>query len=283
MEKLCIGTVQFGMHYGINNHYGIPSDLEIKDIFDYALDSGISFLDTAHVYGNAQLKIGEFSSNKFNIISKFTTVNSINEFKDDLKSTLYQLKANTLYGYLAHNADTLISNPDLWNVLKEAKVDNKIKKIGYSLYTPKQLEKLLDLNLIPDLVQLPYSLLDRKFEPYFEYLKKTGTEIHVRSVFLQGLYFMDPLNLPSNLESLRFTLLNLNDLCNKYHIDMNTLALNYPLSNPLIDKVVIGIDTLSQLKKNIEAILLWKYDAELINNINDIHIDCNELLNPANW
>ncbi len=283
LKKLCIGTVQFGLPYGINNQFGIPSDLELKEIFNYAIDSGVSFLDTANAYGNAQLKIGEFSKNRFNIIGKFSAVNSINELHVELKSTLNQLKTHTLYGYLAHNADNLISNPDLWNVLKEAKADNKINKIGYSLYTTLQLEKLLDINLIPDLVQLPYSLLDRKFEPYFEYLNKLGTEIHVRSVFLQGLYFMNPLNLPSKLESLRPALLNLNDLCKEYHIDMNTLALNFPLSNPLIDKVVIGIDTLSQLKKNIEAVQSWKYEATLMNGLKDIYVENQELLNPANW
>ena len=283
MEKLCIGTVQFGLPYGINNQFGIPSKFELKEIFNYAIESGITFLDTANAYGDAQLKIGEFSNNRFKIIGKFSAVNSINELNFQLNSTLSQLKIESVYGYLTHNADNLISYPELWNGLQEAKDNNKINKIGYSLYSPLQLEKLIDLNLIPDLVQLPFSLLDRKFEPYFEHLKKTGTEIHVRSVFLQGLYFMNPSNLPDKLKYFKPILLKLNDICNEFHIDMNTIALNFPLSNSFIDKVVIGIDTISQLQKNIEAIRLWKYDANLINCIKDIHVEYQELLNPVNW
>ncbi len=283
MEKLCIGTVQFGLPYGINNQFGIPSKLELKEIFNYAIESGITFLDTANAYGDAQLKIGEFSNNRFKIIGKFSSVNSINELNFELNSTLSQLKTNSVYGYLTHNADNLISNTDLWNGLKEVKANRKIKKMGYSLYSTEQLDKLLDLNLIPDLVQLPYSLLDKKFEPYFEVLKKLGAEIHVRSIFLQGLYFMNPLNLPDKLKYFKPILLKLNDICNEFKIDMNTLALNFPLSNPFIDKVVIGIDTISQLQKNIEAIRLWKYEENLMNCIKDIHVEYQELLNPANW
>ena len=275
--------MQFGLPYGINNKSGIPQNSEIKNILNFAKENGISFLDTANAYGEAQVKTGLLNQNRFNIIGKFSAVNSHDELNAELRKTLSQLKTTSIYGYLAHNADNLIANIKLWDVLKQAKSENKIKKIGYSLYHTEQLEKLLSMNLIPDLVQLPFSLLDRKFEPYFEILKNMGTEIHVRSVFLQGLYFMDPLNLPKKLQDLKPSLIQLHQICKEQDIEINSLALNYPLLNSFIDKVVIGIDNVSQLKKNLQAIHEGKFKSFLVGSIEKINGQPNELLNPANW
>ncbi len=283
VNKICIGTVQFGIPYGINNSFGIPTINEIISIFKSGQQAGINTLDTANAYGDAEFKLGEFAGSNYKVITKFSKVTSEVALENEFKFSLKNLKKKKVYGYLAHSGDTLISNPNLWLVLKKAKEEKKIKKIGYSLYSPEQLEKLLDLKLIPDLVQLPYSLLDRKFESYFPILKKLGTEIHVRSVFLQGLYFMNPLGLPSKLDSLKGPILDLHDLCKRNNTDIGSLAINYAISNPNIDKVVVGIDSLYQLKENIKAIQSWKHGTTLNHFVKDINVEKKELLNPANW
>lgn len=283
MNKLCIGTVQFGLNYGINNQSGMPDDFAINQILNFAYDKEINFLDTANVYGDTQIKIGTLHRERFNIIGKFPFINSISELEFEFEKTLSQLKTNSIYGYLAHNADNLIIIPELWNNLQELKAKDKIKKIGFSLYKPEQLITLLNLNLVPDLVQLPYSLLDRKFEPYFEQLKSLGTEIHVRSVFLQGLYFINPLNLPEKLKGIQSELLQLHTICKEFQVDINSLALNYILSNENIDKIVMGIDNISQLEKNYELYTSQKFNYHLIAEINKITVNQKELLNPSNW
>lgn len=283
VNKLCIGTVQFGLIYGINNQSGIPDNATINQILDFAYDKEISFLDTANVYGDAQIKIGNLNNERFKIVGKFPAVNSISELEIQFEKTLSQLKTNSIYGYLAHNADNLIANPELWKILQLLKSKEKIKKIGFSLYNPEQLITLLKLNIVPNLVQLPYSLLDRKFEPYFEKLKSLGTEIHVRSVFLQGLYFMNPLNLPEKIQCIKQELLQLHTICKEFKIDMSALALNYILFNANIDKIVMGIDNISQLVKNYELIKTLKINSHLINEVNKIDVKEKELLNPSNW
>ena len=283
MNKLCIGTVQFGLKYGVNNQSGVPNYEIIEQILNFAYDKNISFLDTANVYGDAQLKIGKLHHNRFKIVGKFPILNSSANLKSEFQKTLLQLNTNSIYGYIAHDANNLISKPELWVTLKELKTNKQIKKIGYSLYYPEQLNELLSLNLIPDLVQLPFSLLDRKFEQYFEQLKKLGTEIHVRSVFLQGLYFINPLNLPNKLKCLKSELIQLHNICKEYQIDINTLALNYTNSNSYIDKVVIGIDNISQLEKNWQSLNKIKFNPDLISAVNKIEVRQEKLLNPANW
>ena len=281
--KITLGTVQFGINYGISNQHGVPSDAELKTIFNIAKQLGIKNLDTAKAYGNAEERIGQLSENQFNIISKFPNVDSEEALLLALTETLNLLKIDSIYGYLAHNADVLIENPSLWNVLLRARNEGKINKIGFSLYQPEQLEKLLDLNCIPDLVQLPYSILDRKFESQFAVLKELGTEIHVRSVFLQGLYLMNPNQLPEKLQPLQTSLAELHQLCEEYSTSVTEVALNYVISNPNVDQLVIGIETAEQLQQNMAIVSNWKPNLELFSKIEAIEIKEKSLLNPVNW
>lgn len=281
--KITLGTVQFGIQYGISNTHGVPSDSELGSIFSVASELGIKQLDTAKAYGNAEERIGQLNNSKFDFITKFPNVDSKKDLEIALSESLQKLKVSSIYGYLAHNADVLIQNPLLWKVLLEAKKEGKIKKIGYSLYTTEQLERLLDLNCIPDLVQLPYSILDRKFEKQLSILKQLGTEVHVRSVFLQGLYFMNPNELPEKLQPLQDSLLELKNLCIENNVSVGEVALNYVISNPNIDKLVIGIETAEQLKENINLVTNWKSNNVLFSKIEAIEIKDKSLLNPVNW
>ena len=281
--KITLGTVQFGIQYGISNTHGVPSDSELGSIFSVASELGINQLDTAKAYGNAEERIGQLSNSKFDIITKFPNVDSKEDLELALSESLQKLNVASVYGYLAHNADVLIQNPSLWNVLLEAKKEGKIKKIGYSIYNPEQLERLLDLNCIPDLVQLPYSILDRKFEKQLSILKQLGTEVHVRSVFLQGLYFMNLNKLPEKLQPLRDSLVELKNLCIESNVSVGEVALNYVISNPNIDKLVIGIETAEQLRENINLVKNWKSNKVLFSKIEAIEIKDKSLLNPVNW
>ncbi len=281
--KITLGTVQFGIQYGISNTHGVPSDSELESIFSVASELGIQQLDTAKAYGNAEERIGQLSNSKFDIITKFPNVTSEKDLEIALSESLQKLNVASIYAYLAHNADVLIQNPSLWEVLLEARKKGEIKKIGYSLYTPEQLERLLDLNCIPDLVQLPYSILDRKFEKQLSILKQLGTEVHVRSVFLQGLYFMNPNELPEKLQPLQDSLLELKNLCIENNVSVGEVALNYVISNPNIDKLVIGIETAEQLRENINLVTNWKSNNRLFSKIEAIKIKDKSLLNPVNW
>ena len=184
---------------------------------------------------------------------------------------------------MAHSCDNLIETPSLWEFLIQVKKEGRVQKIGCSLYSTEQLEKLLHLNFIPDLVQLPYSLLDRKFEEYLPKLKALGTEVHVRSVFLQGLYFKDPSSLPQKLLPLREDLLFLHQKCTSSGITMAALALNFALENKNIDHVIVGVDTIAQLKQNLALLSDSKVDGTLLEEIRKINVSNIELLNPANW
>ena len=281
--KLALGTVQFGINYGISNDLGILDDSELRRVFDIAFLNGITILDTAPAYGNAEERIGLLSENRFNVVTKFLNVANREALKETLDQSLKRINSEQLYAYMAHNADELILKPDLWDFLSAERENRRIKKIGYSLYTTDQLEKLLLLEMKPDIVQFPYNLVDRNFEEYLPELKGYGTEIHVRSVFLQGLFFMDPDSLPEKLKPMKSTLVEMNRLCVENNLSVSQLVLSYVNHHPLIDKIVVGVASAKQLLVNICDIATERLSNDLQDQIKMITVADGALLNPVNW
>ena len=281
--KLAIGTVQFGINYGINNKNGIPSDIDVAEIFDLSIKNNIKYLDTSISYGNSEERISKLANNKFNIITKSNDVKNSEELSSSILTSLSSLKTESVYGFLFHNSDNLINNHDLWSTLVKFKNEKKVNKIGYSIYDTNQIDYLLDKGFIPDIVQLPYSLLDRKFEKYFMKLKKLGTEIHVRSVFLQGLYFMNNKKLPEKLLPLKKYLEIIDSVCKDLNISIGELALNFVNENKFIDKIIIGVDSSTQLNQNIQMIKKWDNKNDINKLINKIIVKEQDLLSPINW
>ena len=280
--KFILGTAQFGLKYGINNRSGIPNDNQLKKILDYCTQKNMNFLDTAPSYGNCEKRIGMFANNRFNIISKFSQLDSKKELDNNIDESLKSLNIKSLYGYLSHDENNIIEKPEIWEYLKQLKIDKKTKKIGFSIYDVNKLEYLLDKKIIPDIIQLPYSVFDRKFEKYLPKLKDLGVEIHARSIFVQGLIFMNDNQIPKKLNLLKEPLFKLRKISNQNKIDLEDLAVKFVLSNNYIDKIVFGVDSIEQLKRNL---ILFKNNN--INNkvqtmLKDLKVD-QQLINPINW
>ena len=276
--RIALGTVQWGLDYGISNKKGVPSQIELNRILSFAVKSGIKLLDTASTYGDAEIRIGNMPNKNFKIVTKIGSFKSEETVKNQIKLSLDRLKSKSVYGCLFHDANELIKNPTIWEDINEAKHKGKINKIGYSLYHPKELDQLFDLNFIPDIVQLPYNIIDRRFELYFERLNDLNVEIHVRSVFLQGLLLN--FRLMKNSKFLKWRL-----LWQHYHnwLKSNKLSpvegcLGHVLTVKEISKIVVGIEHIDQLKEIINA-----------TNKNNIQApaklkSCDlELVNPNLW
>ena len=276
-----MGTVQWGLDYGISNTNGIPTDTELDAIVRLATQNGIDLFDTASQYGNAEARLGNYTTKNSSVVSKFSSVNH-SSLENEILGSLKRLNVDQLYGYLFHSPKDLINTPLLWDQMQNLKVKEKVKKIGYSLYSPEELELFLDNNWIPDIVQLPYSLLDRKFEPYFEQLKSLGTEIHIRSVFLQGLYFKSTETLSSTFNDLKSALKELRELAREFGLTTVELALNFVLKNENIDYAVIGVEKSNQLKEIISASKI-DFPKSIEERVKALYVENPTLLNPSNW
>ena len=281
--RIILGTVQWGTEYGISNEAGIPSDIEIKKILNYAIKNNISFLDTAAVYGNSEKRIGKLSMGNFKIITKIKPLSNKGSIKIELNKSINNLNSNPIYACLFHDIEDILSDSSKWNQLKFEKERGKISKIGYSLYYPKQLDKLLQKGFIPDIVQLPYSVLDRKFEPYFRILRDLGSEIHVRSIFLQGLYFLNIDRLSDYFNPIKKDLKFINKIAEDLNLDLLDVLIQFVLFNNMIDKIIIGVDNLKQLKQIKKSSQKKSIYDEIYKSVKDIKVENNELLNPSNW
>ena len=283
MLKLALGTVQFGLAYGINNQSGVPKDAELKSIFCLAKQSRIDVLDTAQAYGNSEERIGDLTNDEFKVISKFKKLSAPFPFHTELRESLNKLRTDSLYGYMAHDVDLLLENPSWWEGLKLAKEQGLVKKIGYSLYSVNQLESLLAKQMTPDIIQFPYNIFDRRFESFLFELNSMGVEIHTRSVYLQGLFQMESSQLPNYLVPLQNYLKIVKAIAKRNQLSIGQICLRFVINNPFINKVVIGIDNLSQLKENVSICQIDNLSEEIMNDLLSIEVKEKNLLNPANW
>lgn len=255
MNKLALGTVQFGLDYGINNQRGkIPSE-DVYAILDKAKDAGIDLLDTAYGYGESEAVIGEYLRDKrsdFRIVSKLPKCKA-KEATNYLTETLKTLRLDSLYGYIFHDFLTYFFNPILFDWLKEQRRCGKVLKIGFSIYTVEELDELLQKKIAFDLIQLPYNIFDRRFEPFFPILKDKNIEIHARSVFLQGLVFKPLNDLQGIFAKLRNKFKKMDSLSRETNLSRLSLCLNFVRQNKFVDKIVVGVDNLDHMVEIITS------------------------------
>ncbi len=285
MSKLALGTVQFGLDYGVNNTAGQVKEAEVEKILDLASKSGIDVLDTAQAYGQSEEVIGRYIKNhttRFRIVSKLPDLDAL-DVKKLFNESLSNLNCDKLYGYMFHSFSAYKKNPSAWEELIGLKSENKVDKIGFSLYFPEELEYLLQKNIPFDLIQIPYSVFDRRFENYFEELKKRGVEIHVRSVFLQGLVFKSVDNLETRFLKIKSKLELLGRISSESKVPISALCLNFAVQNEFIDNVVMGVDNKGNLEENLKNLSFGQKTKEHLDQINSLKEDDENIILPINW
>ena len=284
-SKLILGTVQFGLAYGINNLKGKPDKETVFEILSYAHQNGIRYLDTAELYGDAHDLIGEFHktnpSKKFQIITKFP--HDFEESLDHKISTyLSQLNVERLNAILFHSFDSYLNHREQIGDMVKFK-SKKFKYLGVSVYTNEEMNEVIeDINI--DIIQTPFNLFDNLNlkGKLLQKAKAKNKIILTRSAFLQGLFFMKKDNPNAVRIKLEKEWNAINAIAQKSLISIGSIALNYCLVQPNIDGVLIGVDSLDQLKENI-SFSKQKIPLQYFDQINSIILDNVELLNPTRW
>lgn len=285
-NKLILGTVQFGISYGINNSIGLPSENTVHAILDKAYTSGITLLDTAAAYGLAENRIGSYHAlnpnQHFVVNTKFSKDSSI-AWLDSLVNSIHSMKIERIDTIMFHSFEAYQHNKHDLKKIYAIGFPSYFKRIGVSVYTNEELEALLDDDLVT-VVQLPFNLLDNQLKrgSIIQRLREQKKEIHTRSCFLQGLFFLNEAKIPQKISSLKPFLTELKQIADENEIDMGHLALQYALSKEYIDRVLIGVETIQQLEKNI----LWaeqKIDIKILNQVDSIDVMDIESLNPSRW
>jgi aryl-alcohol dehydrogenase-like predicted oxidoreductase len=288
MNKLALGTVQFGLDYGVSSTTGKVKPEEVGKILNYAHSAGISLLDVAPAYGNSEKVLGNANVDRFKVVTKTRHFDSfeinnkdVELLRKDFACSLLDLKQNSVYGVLVHNADDLLKpgSQKLFDQLQALKKAKKIKKIGVSVYDHNQLQSILD-NFDIDLVQLPFNILDKRLinSGMLAKLYSKGIEVHARSVFLQGLLLMSEQNRPNKFNRWSVLWKIWHEWLNDNRITALKATTRYAVSMPEISRVLVGVDATDQLMEIVAASsgVLPKIPDELFT-------DDADLLNPSNW
>lgn len=246
-NKIGLGTVQFGLDYGISNKGGKTNSIEVERILETAKQNRIDYLDTASGYGSAEEVLGQNNLDGFRVVSKFMPPSKENSISKQLDDSLKKLNQNKLYAYLAHRPMALLEDTEQWNELQRIKIKGKVQKIGFSLNEPNEIIQLLEKGFVPDIIQVPYNYFDRRFDDIMIDLKSKGCEIHTRSTFLQGLFFMDTNELPSFFDEVKPYLKEV-----QKSKTLPKSLLHFVLNKSFIDSVIIGVENNEQLLVNID-------------------------------
>lgn len=284
MAKLILGTVQFGLDYGVANATGRPSFETVKGILDFAKESGIDELDTADAYGDSQKVLSHYasiSSNQFKIMSKFIDDGS-KTFIDYFESTLAKLSRTTLDGYYFHRYGDY-EKFHSFDVVEKLKSEGRLKKFGVSLYSEIELERVVSDPRI-DLIQLPFNVLDngKRKRELLQKAHELGKIVYIRSAFLQGLLLMQQKMIPEHLIELSPHIARLSRHAEESKLSMADLCMGYLNACNFIDGILIGVNNLQQLKDNINAskVTLNLGSVEFIEQGTAWN---HEMLNPAKW
>jgi len=287
LKKIGLGTVQFGMKYGVANSDGPVESYKVNEILKLAERSGIGLLDTAIAYGTSEQILGEIGVDGFRLVTKLPAlpedqINVTRWVTKQVCESLARLGKKNLYGLLLHRSEDFSGSKgeQLVQALVGLKDDGIIQKIGVSIYSPNELDVVCKKIRI-DLVQAPLNVIDRRlqFSGWLDRLKDNGVEVHTRSAFLQGLLLMKRSAVPQKFsrwsrlwdqwyEKLRATGVSPLEAC-----------LAYPLSLEQVDQIIVGVDSAAQLLEILRA-------AKNVNEEHDtsfMHSTDLDLINPFNW
>jgi aryl-alcohol dehydrogenase-like predicted oxidoreductase len=252
LEKLGLGTVQFGQSYGVSNRRGQISEREAEAILASAARAGIRLLDTAANYGEAEAVLAKLDTSSFRIVTKTLGLKQgLDAVLARARQSSKALKADTL---LVHAASDLKSaaGDAFWAALQDLKKEGTFRKIGISAYVADN-PAALAARFRPDAMQLPFSLLDQRLlaDGTLKRLKELGVELHARSLFLQGLLFLE--ELPSKLRHAAPHLARIRAEIGRAGTTPLAAALGFVLSRKDIDFGLVGVASLEELNEIIAA------------------------------
>jgi len=282
IKKLILGTANFDVKYGVKNRFRKLKKTEIKKIILCLKKKKINSIDTSQNYNNTEKMLGDLNIKNFKIITKLAfNQNKKETFKDKFFISTKNLNNNFIHTVLFHNPKDLLGKKgkEIFNELVLLKKKGFIKKIGVSVYKKEELKKILDKYKL-DIVQIPLNVFNQSFISinFLRYMKRKKIEIHARSIFLQGLLLMKEKKIPKNFKEQKYLFKRWNAWLKKNNITKLEACLNFITKIKDIKKIIVGVDSLKQLKE----ILNFKKSKKKL-NFSQLSSNSSKLTNPNKW
>lgn len=283
-RRIALGGAQFGLNYGVSNTAGKLGDSQARELLSTAWRAGIDMLDLAPAYGDAEMRVAAARPGEatFRIISKTKVGGApLDEIEAQARESA-RLAGGKLDALLVHHARELdgARGAALWQLLRRLKDQGVTARIGFSAYCEDAPLRLAE-RLRPDVVQAPASFLDQRLvrDGSISRLKEIGVEVHIRSIFLQGLVFLTSGRLPARLAHLAPRLEAIRDRISKANMTPLQAALAFGLHCTGADRLVVGVTTPTELAEILAAAtpqaptLDWSA----------LRLDDDWALTPSNW
>lgn len=292
VRKLGLGTVQFGLAYGVTNDRGQVPEPEVAAILDAAIAAGVDLLDTAGAYGDSESVLGRALGLRTDvrIVSKLPPLSAerigpaeIAQWRAGVERSLVSLRRASLHALLLHRPEDL-SRPgakQLVALLEELKSAGTVSKIGISAYDRVQIELARD-RLPLEIVQVPINLLDQRLleDGTLARLKSEGIEVHARSAFLQGALLAEPSRLPASFTPHSDRLRAVGSAAKGAGLSRLALCLRFVLAQPVIDRVIVGVTGVVELRQVFAAAV---DSTPLPDGLASLASDDARLVNPSLW
>ena len=284
--KLALGTVQFGLDYGVANTLGRVTVQEAGAILQCAQACGLDTLDTAIAYGDSEAVLGQLGIQHWNTVTKLPAVpencqDVVQWVHEQIEQSMARLGVSQLHGVLLHRPAQLLEKmgPALYGALQSIKAHGKTRKIGVSVYGPSELDALFNAYAL-DLVQAALNIFDRGLveSGWAGRLHDAGVEVHTRSAFLQGLLLMPATERPVKFNPWSNVWRAWDGWLEQEDLTPLQACLRYATNLPQVDRVVVGVDTAAQLQQIVQAAYGKLATLPEFDTLQDAR-----LINPASW
>ncbi len=256
MQELIIGTAQWGSDYGWTNERGRVSDQDLRLLVEMATELGITAVDTAASYGDAESRVSEFAQ-AFEVQTKVEVAGCATEELDSrIYSSFRQLNRQGVKRVLIHDwssADVSSRSRGIKS-LQGFKSRGLVREVGASIYSVNDLLSVTELWPEIDVVQIPINVLDQRFDgqPLIDSLRSNGATIQARSIFLQGVLLSPAaaakLGQSASLDRWFTSFPGMIEA-------RLTPALAYVFSREWVDEVIVGVTNANELAQVRRAVL----------------------------
>ncbi len=285
VNKLILGTANFGMNYGIAFGKQVSKE-EVFRILDLAVKEKVFGVDTAPVYGDAEEVIGEYFSQKGQVLKVITKLprkyyKSYEDVKSTLLESLKNLKIDSVDYLLIHSFETFKQHKELLDYsLKSLKEQGLLKFYGISVYHPWEVFEFLETFGGNFAVEFPINVFDRRFVPHIEKWKEKGIILFARSIFLQGLFFLTKEEIKGVFEKVKDKIMKLQQISRELGIGLACLCLLFVLKFSQIDGFIIGIDNKKQLEDLLDCVKMKERNTL---ELEDFEVRDEDIILPYRW
>jgi aryl-alcohol dehydrogenase-like predicted oxidoreductase len=285
-SRLSLGTVQFGLPYGVANTGGQVDETAAHEILRLAQEHGIRSLDTASSYGSSESIIGAFGSESWRITTKLAALPGDCEdvaawVEGEIRGSLQRLDATAVHAVLLHRPDDLLgANGDrLHEALNDCRKQGLFHAQGVSLYSTDDLERFIGRFHI-DAVQLPFNILDRKLVAggHARALRDLGIEVQVRSIFLQGLLLLPLAEQLRRFPAGEAAWRTLAEWTSKCDITPYEACVRFALGQVELDAIIVGMDSIEHLAALLDVAAKPPLDAPASITCADA-----DVIDPRRW